>query len=66
MKIKQARTSLGVTINLGNYENLKPEVEVVMEFDENESVEDVLKAGWDIVTEQIRTQYKTVKQGVTK
>jgi hypothetical protein len=61
-KIRQVRVSLGATINLGNYENVKPEAEVVMQLDEGEDPETAFKACWDVCADQIRTQWATLKK----
>lgn len=62
MVVKQVKVGLGATINTGNYENLKPEVEVQLEFDENEKIDDVLKAGWEICSNQIKQQFIQVRK----
>lgn len=61
MRPKEISVSVGATINLGNYENLKPLANIVMELDEGDDVHEAYQAAWEVVVSQIRDQWKTVK-----
>lgn len=61
-KVKEIKVGIGATINLGNYENVKPHAEVVMEVEPGESIEDVYQAAWEITSGQIRDQWRNIKK----
>lgn len=64
MRVKQVRVAIGATINLGNYENVKPTAEVLIEIDEakGETAEQAFAAGWEITQEQIRSQWRSLRK----
>lgn len=60
MKVKQVRVSVSATINLGNYQNIKPEAEVVLE-STGETEKELFDTAWEIVTKQIVDQWENLK-----
>lgn len=61
MRTREIAVSIGATINMGNYENVKPVVSITMELDEGDNVQEAYKAAWTIVTEQLRQQWKSIR-----
>lgn len=60
MKIKTINVGLGATINLGDYQNVKPNAHVEIELDANDDINQAFDEAWKIVTDQIKAQWNSV------
>ena len=61
MKIKEAKYGMSLTINTGNFENVKIHLEIAGELEENDNIKDTINILKQIVREECREQYKTIK-----
>ncbi len=63
MKICKVKYSMGATINLGNYENIKTSLEIEAEIEERDSIEAVIEELKSLARNQIRADYKKYRRG---
>ena len=61
MKIKEVRYGMSLTINTGNFENVKIHVELAGELQENDNITDTINSLKKIVREECKEQYKSIK-----
>ena len=61
MKIKEVKYGMSLTINTGNFENVKIHVELAGELQENDNITDTINSLKKIVREECKEQYKSIK-----
>lgn len=62
LKIKEIKYGFSVLTNIGNYENIRTQIEVSTEIGEDDKVEDVLDALSKQVKDWGRKEYKDIKR----
>lgn len=62
LKIKEIKYGISVLINLGNYENIRTNIELTAETSENDNIEDSLNELRKMVKEWGREEYLQIKQ----
>lgn len=68
-KVKEVYVEASFTLNLGNYQNVKPTAGITLIPAAGMTTEEVFSQGWDAVGQQIDEQiavFKTDKQGEIK
>jgi hypothetical protein len=58
LKIERIHISSTATMNLGNYNSVKPTAGITIIPEEGQNLTDVFKAGWDFVDQQVVQQIK--------
>lgn len=61
MQIKEVRYGMSLTINTGNFENVKIHIELAGELEENDNITDTINLLKDIVRKECIQQYKSIK-----
>lgn len=61
MKIKEVKYGMSLTINTGNYENVKIHLELAGELEDNDNIIDTINLLKEIVRKECRQQYKSIK-----
>jgi len=61
MQIKEVKYGMSLTINTGNYENVKIHLELAGIVEENDNIKDTINALKQIVREECKEQYKSIK-----
>ena len=62
VKIKELKYGFSVLSNIGNFENIRTQIEVSADIDENDSIEDVLNVLSKQVKDWGRREYKDIKR----
>ena len=62
MQIKEVKYGMSLTINTGNYENVKIHLELAGIVEENDNIKDTINALKQIVREECKEQYKEYKE----
>lgn len=62
MKISKVRYSMGTTINLGDYENLKTNIEIEVEVDESDDIDTVIEELKTLTRNKIAADYQKYKR----
>ncbi len=62
MKISKVRYSMGTTINLGDYENLKTNIEIEVEVDERDDIDTVIEDLKTLTRNKIAADYQKYKR----
>ncbi|MAF59644.1 hypothetical protein CL631_02225 [bacterium] len=60
-KAKEVWVSVGLTLNLGNYESARLDAGMTVPIEEGEEYEDGFKKAWDATLAEIETQAKDLK-----
>lgn len=61
MQIKEVRYGMSLTINTGNYENVKIHLELAGIVEENDNITDTINSLKEIVRKECIQQYKSIK-----
>jgi len=61
MKIEEVKYGMSLTINTGNYENVKIHLELAGIVEENDNITDTINLLKEIVRKECIQQYKTIK-----
>ena len=56
--MKKVKLSIGATINLGNYENIKPEMETVIEVEDHNTVEEAIEVFQKVCKDVVKNATK--------
>ncbi len=60
--IEEVWVSMGMTINIGNYESVRIDAGITTPTKEFENKDDAFKHSWDIVMTEVRDKVKLVKE----
>lgn len=66
MKIKEVKYGTNITVNIGNYENVKTSIELTATIDETDKIKEVIQKLKNIAKEECREEYKKIKSSLKR